>query len=152
MWRARLSLGTFDPAGELTSFSARVGVESGAVVTFTGLARGVDGSGGWVESLFLQHHPTLTQKSLDDIAAAAVDRFSVTAVEVVHRAGVIAPGEAIVWVAAAAVHRRAAFEAVDYLMDRLKTDAVFWKREEGPDGSAWVEPTDADHVARAGWE
>ena len=63
----------------------------------------------------------------------------------------IAPGEAIVFVAAAAVHRRAAFEAVDYLMDRLKTDALFWKREDGVDGSIWIEPSDGDRSDRARW-
>ena len=74
------------------------------------------------------------------------------AVRVVHRCGAIAPGEAIVFVAAAAVHRRAAFEAVDYLMDRLKTDALFWKREDGVDGPRWIEPTGGDRADRARWD
>ena len=70
---------------------------------------------------------------------------------VVHRCGDIAAGEAIVFAGAAALHRRAAFEAADYLMDRLKTEAVFWKREIGETGSQWIEPTDADHADRERW-
>jgi molybdopterin synthase catalytic subunit len=70
---------------------------------------------------------------------------------VVHRAGHIAPGEAIVFVATASAHRRAAFEAADYLMDRLKTEAVFWKREETALGSRWIEPVEADHADAARW-
>ena len=152
MWQARLCLEPFDPAAALTAFAQRVDGGCGAVVTFTGLARGSNSVGAEVTTLFLQHHPRLTQRSLDEIAAAAAERFDVSAVDVVHRAGEIAPGEAIVWVAAAAPHRRAAFEAADYLMDRLKTEAMFWKREDGPDGSAWIEPTDADHLERSRWE
>jgi molybdopterin synthase catalytic subunit len=78
-------------------------------------------------------------------------RFDVTAVKIVHRHGEVRPGEAIVFVAAASVHRRAAFEAADYMMDRLKTEAVFWKREDAVDGSRWIEPTDADRFERARW-
>jgi len=152
MWRGRLSPHSFDPAAELAELGKQVDVDSGAVVTFTGLARGRSAAGGEVRTLFLQHHPRLTQRSLDEIAAAAFERFAVTAIEVVHRAGTIAPGEAIVWVAAAAAHRRAAFDAADYLMDRLKTEAMFWKREDGPDGSTWIEPTGQDHLERARWE
>ena len=70
---------------------------------------------------------------------------------IVHRSGAVAPGETIVFVAAAAVHRRAAFEAADYMMDRLKTDAIFWKREDGPGGSRWIEPGEDDYKARERW-
>jgi molybdopterin synthase catalytic subunit len=150
--RARLLLEPFEPAEVLREFSALLGVETGAVVTFSGLARGQSKAGGTVAALVLEHHPRLTQRSLDEIAASAAERFDVTAIDVIHRAGTIAPGEAIVWVAAASAHRRAAFEAADYLMDRLKTDAMFWKREEAPDGSAWIEPTAADVADRARWE
>jgi molybdopterin synthase catalytic subunit len=101
--------------------------------------------------MFLDHHPSLTQKSVEKIARAAKDRFAVSAVVAVHRCGHIAPGEAIVFVAASACHRRAAFEATDYMMDRLKTEAIFWKREDTPEASRWIEPTDADHTDRARW-
>lgn len=150
--RARLLLEPFDPAEAQREFSAMLDPNTGAVVTFSGLARGQSKAVGTVEALVLEHHPRLTQRSLEEIAEAAAERFSVTAIDVIHRAGAIAPGEAIVWVAAASAHRRAAFEAADYLMDRLKTDAMFWKKEEGADGSAWIEPTAADVADRARWE
>lgn len=143
----RLAGAPFRAERELASFSAE---GAGAVVSFTGLARGETGDGAAVTGLHLDHHPRLTEKSLRDIAMSA-ERFGVDAVRIVHRCGDIAPGEAIVFVAAAARHRRAAFEAVDCLMDALKTDAVFWKREDGVDGARWIEPTEADRADRARW-
>lgn len=137
----------FQPERELAGFSAE---GAGAVVSFTGLARGETEDGAKVDGLYLDHHPRLTEKSLRDIAASA-ERFGVAAVRIVHRCGAIAPGEAIVFVAAAARHRRAAFDAVDCLMDALKTDAFFWKREDGVDGARWIEPTEADRADRARW-
>ena len=143
----RLAKDTFRPEEELASFSAE---GAGAIASFTGLCRPATKEGAPIERLFLDHHPRLTERSLHDIAASA-KRFGVTAVRIVHRCGAIAPGEAIVFVAAAAAHRRAAFDAVDFLMDRLKTDALFWKREDGVDVSAWIEPTEADRADRARW-
>ena len=152
VWTARLVLESFSPEEALAAFGARLDGNSGAVVTFAGLARAQSKAGAAIATLFLEHHPRLTQQSLDHIAKAAAERFDVTAVEVIHRGGAIPPGETIVWVAAASAHRRAAFEAADYMMARLKTEAVFWKREDGPGGSEWIEPTDADHRERARWE
>lgn len=123
----------------------------GAVVSFVGLARPDSTSGQAIERLILQHHPVLTQQSLRDIAVAAGERFDVSHVRVVHRCGDIAPGEPIVFAGAASRHRRAAFDAADYLMDRLKTEAVFWKREIGETGSEWIEPTEADLADRDRW-
>ncbi len=143
----RLAQAPFRPERELAGFAAD---GAGAVVSFTGLARGETADGAKVERLFLDHHPRLTEQSLNDIAASAA-RFEVAAVRIVHRCGAVAPGEAIVFVAAAARHRRAAFEAVDCLMDALKTDAVFWKREDGVDGARWIEPTEGDRADRARW-
>ena len=150
MIEARLLSTPIDPAAELSRFTARLS-EEGAVVSFTGIARARTREGAEVKRIFLDHHPRLTQRSLDDIAAAAAERFPVGAVTVAHRFGEVLPGETIVFVAAAARHRRAAFEAADYLMDRLKTEAVFWKREDAVDGSRWIEPTDADRAERARW-
>jgi molybdopterin synthase catalytic subunit len=144
---ARLVHDSFRPDVELAAFDAE---GAGAVASFTGLCRPESKEGAPIDSLFLDHHPRLTQRSLQDIAASA-ERFGVEAVRVVHRCGAIAPGEAIVFVATAATHRRAAFEAVDYLMDRLKTDALFWKREAGVDGSRWIEPTERDRADRERW-
>jgi len=112
----------------------------------------VSKAGEGLETLVLEHHPRLTERSLRDIASDAASRFEVSHVRVVHRCGEIRPGEPIVFAGAAASHRRAAFEAADYLMDRLKTEAVFWKREEGASGSRWIEPTEADYADRRRWE
>jgi molybdopterin synthase catalytic subunit len=143
----RLEEQSLDPREELGALlDAAAG--DGAVVSFVGVARP---EGGEVERLVLEHHPTLTESSLEDIATAAAERFEVNHVCVVHRCGDIRAGEPIVFAGAAATHRRAAFEAADYLMDRLKTDAVLWKREEGPAGGRWIEPTDADYSERERW-
>ena len=123
----------------------------GAVVSFTGIARSRSKSGEAVERLELEHHPALTQQSLEAIAVEAATRFDVSHVHVVHRCGDIAAGEPIVFAGAASMHRRAAFEAADYLMDRLKTEAVFWKREIGEAGSEWIEPTATDYSDRERW-
>lgn len=135
---------------ELAEFTAGLSGE-GAVASFLGIARARAADGGAVERLILDHHPRLTLRSLEEIAVAARERFDLSSLRIVHRRGAIAPGETIVFVAAAAEHRRAAFDAVDYMMDRLKTDAVFWKREDGPDGSHWIEPREEDYSARERW-
>lgn len=148
---ARLDDRSFDPAAELQALT-RLARDDGAVVSFVGIARPNTGDGAIVERLVLEHHPRMTQQSLETIAADTARRFDISHVRVVHRCGSIAAGEPIVFAAAAALHRRAAFDAADYLMDRLKTEAVFWKREEGPSGSSWIEPTDADYADRGRWE
>ena len=147
---AHLEQASLRPEQELAALVAQASGD-GAVVSFVGLARAESKSGGPVERLILEHHSILTQKSLNEIAVAAGERFDVSHVRVVHRCGEIAPGEPIVFAGAAARHRRAAFDAADYLMDRLKTEAVFWKREVGEAGSAWIEPTAADHADRERW-
>lgn len=120
-------------------------------MSFTGIVRATAKSGAAVKRLFLDHHPRLTARSLREIADDAASRFALSAVRIVHRCGVIFPGEPIVFVGAAAPHRREAFDAVDYAMDRLKSEAVFWKREEAVDGMHWIEPTKGDRDALARW-
>jgi molybdopterin synthase catalytic subunit len=146
----RLADAPFAAERELAAFTAGLAGE-GAVVSFLGLARARTADGEAVERLVLDHHPRLTLRSLNEIAAAARARFAISSLGIVHRRGVVAPGETIVFVAAAAAHRRAAFEAADYVMDRLKTDAVFWKREDSAAGSHWIEPRDDDYSARDRW-
>lgn len=141
----------FEPAEALRQFAA-MAAGAGAVVSFTGLARGTTREGAPVETLVLESHRTLTLRSMEEIVAAAHARFAIAAARVIHREGRIAPGEAIVFVATAAAHRRAAFEAADYMMDRLKSEAVFWKREEGPGGARWIEPTSDDAADLARWQ
>jgi molybdopterin synthase catalytic subunit len=146
----RLAMAPFDAGAEYQAFQSELAGE-GAVVTFVGMARPTGSGGEEVTYLFLDYHPSMTEASLREIAEDAGNRFGASAISVVHRCGKVAPGEAIVFVAAAALHRRAAFEAAEYAMDRLKTDAVFWKREDAVDGSRWIEPTLADEADRARW-
>lgn len=139
----------FDPAAETALLTQRSG-NAGAVATFIGIVRGANG-GGAVTRLHLDYYPGFTERVIEGIAADARGRFPLLALSILHRHGEMKPGEPIVYVGAAAEHRRAAFEAVDYLMDRLKTEAPFWKKEDGPDGSRWIEPRDADREDRARW-
>lgn len=148
--KTRLADERFDQNAEFAAFQSDLDSE-GAVVTFVGIARPQSTAGDQVTGLFLDHHPRLTEASLTEIAEDAGRRFDLCAISVVHRCGQVVPGEPIVFVATAALHRRAAFEAAEYAMDRLKTEAVFWKREDAVDGSRWVEPTIADQIDRARW-
>jgi molybdopterin synthase catalytic subunit len=139
-----------DPQLELAELTEAARGDGG-IVTFVGLARRESRGGEAVDAVVLDHHPTLTRQSIEDIAVACAERFDVSHVRVVHRCGTVPAGEPIVFAGAASIHRRPAFEAVDYLMDRLKTEAVFWKREVGDGGSTWVEPTEADYAERDRW-
>jgi molybdopterin synthase catalytic subunit len=139
----------FDAAALLADFSARAD-GAGAIASFTGLVR-AENDGAAVASLTLEHHPRLTEKVIAAIGGDAVQRFALTDVMIVHRHGAMAPGEAIVLVAAAAAHRRAAFDAVEHVMDRLKTEAPFWKREQRDDGAHWLDARESDREARARW-
>jgi molybdopterin synthase catalytic subunit len=138
----------FDPGAALTTFSAGR-TESGAVASFLGIARGEAGAAAALE---LEAWPEFTSAEIEKIAAEASRRFSLHDVAIIHRTGEIAPGEAIVLVMTAAAHRREAFEACDFLMDYLKSRAPLWKKEHGPAGARWVEPTARDLADVARWE
>lgn len=140
----RLSEAPFDPADEAEALAID---DAGALVQFTGLVRATDGT----SALILHHHPGMTLASMKALAGDAWSRFDLVALAITHRIGRMRPGEPVVWVAAAALHRRAAFEAVDCLMDHLKSQALFWKQEERVDGTHWIEPTSRDHVDLARW-
>jgi molybdopterin synthase catalytic subunit len=137
----------FDPGALLTAFS-QGRTETGAVASFTGIARADAGSTAILE---LEAYPGFTEAEIGRIAEQAGTRFGLHDLLVRHRVGRIAPGEAIVFVATAAGHRRAAFEACDFLMDYLKSRAPFWKKEHGPEGERWIEPTAQDHADRERW-
>ena len=141
---------SLDPRRELDAL-VRDAKGDGAVVTFVGLARPQSKAGSTVSEVILDHHPVLTQQSLEQIAAGAAERFEITQIRVVHRCGHVPAGEPIVFAGASAAHRRSAFDCADYLMDRLKTEAVFWKRETGEQGSEWIEPTERDYADRDRW-
>lgn len=142
-----LSAEPIDPPALLDAFTSSAD-GAGAIVSFTGVVRGGDG----VSLLWLDHHPQLTEESIGEIYSDTRRRFALDALLIVHRVGGASPGEAVVFVAAAAKHRRAAFDAVDQAIDRLKTDAILWKRETGPGGTRWIEARPEDHSDRARWE
>jgi molybdopterin synthase catalytic subunit len=136
----RLQTEIFDPGAELNAFTLGRRA-TGAVASFVGLARGDPGAGPALE---LEAYPGFTEREIEAIVQRAIDRFGLHDARVVHRVGPIAAGEPIVLVLTASPHRREAFEACDYLMDYLKSRAPFWKKEFGPDGERWVEPTARD--------
>jgi len=138
----------FDPGAALNAFSDGR-VASGAVASFLGIARG---EAGQASALELQVYPGFTQTEIGRFAEQAVVRFRIDDVAIVHRFGSIGPGEAIVLVMTAAAHRREAFEACDYLMDYLKSRAPLWKKEHGPAGARWVEPTARDLADLRRWD
>lgn len=141
----RVQAEPFDTAAELAALKSD---GAGAVASFVGLVRG-----GEVKELFLEHYPGFTEAEIARIEREARARFDLIDTRIVHRFGAMRPAEAIVFVAASSKHRRAALQAVDFLMDYLKTDAPFWKRELRADGSEhWIEPRSDDRIARASWE
>ena len=144
----RLTKDPFEPGAALTAFSANR-TETGAVVSFTGLTRS---DGGAAAALELEAYQGFTDAEIERFAEAAKARFGLQDYAIIHRIGRIEAGEAVVFVATASAHRRAAFEACDHLMDYLKSRAPFWKKEHGPDGARWVEPTEADHADAARWD
>lgn len=123
----------------------------GAVVTFTGLCRD---EAGKLAALELEHYPGMAEAEISRIAAEAVERWPLQGLTAIHRFGKIAPGENIVLVVAASAHRKAAFEAANFMMDYLKSRAPFWKKEHHADGSVgeWVEAKEADDAAAARWQ
>lgn len=145
----RLQTDPIDAGALLADFTAGRR-DVGAVVSFTGLCRAAT-DGRAVETLTLDAWPGFTERVMAELEAETRARFDLIDLMAVHRWGPVAPGEAVVFVAAAAVHRRAAFEAADQLMDQLKTRAPLWKREDGPDGARWIEPRPSDHADAARW-
>lgn len=140
----------FDPAAMLADFTTAAS-GAGAIVSFTGIVRGAH-DGAAISRLWLDHHERMTDAAVGAIEQETRRRFDLAAIVIVHRVGSLHPGDPIVFIAAAAEHRRAAFDAVDYAMDRLKTDAPFWKRETRADGDHWIEARPSDHIDRARWE
>lgn len=120
---------------------------AGGIATFIGLVRADDG----VATLELEHYPGATAAALETLAAEATARWGLIDVRITHRVGVMAPGDIVVFVGTAAKHRGAALEACAFLIDRLKTDAPFWKKETRDGKASWVEPRDADDAAAARW-
>ena len=123
----------------------------GAVVAFIGLVRDIN-AGSNVAAMTLEHYPGMTQKALEGIAAQAIQRWDIAEVLVIHRVGRLLPTDQIVLVAVAGAHRGPAFQACEFIMDYLKTQAPFWKKEQTPNGEQWVEARDTDNAAAQRWE
>jgi molybdopterin synthase catalytic subunit len=144
----RIQEASFDPGAELNAFS-ELTEGAGAVVTFTGLVRSTPGDA--IATLTLECYPELALNQIGEIVAQAHARFALLDEMVIHRYGTLSPGEPIVQVMTLAPHREAAFEAAQFLMDYLKTDAPFWKKEATASGEHWVEHRTVDEHAKARW-
>lgn len=145
MIRARVGDADFDPAAELAWLE---GLGGGGVASFTGLVRG---DGGLLE-MRLDHYPAMTSKQVQSIATRATEQWSLLGVSVIHRVGVLIPGDRIVFVGTASRHRAAALESCAFLIDWLKTSAPFWKKESFLDGrTQWVEARAEDDAQAARW-
>lgn len=124
--------------------------DAGAVVSFTGIVRGL--ATGDLSRMVIEHYPGMTQSALEGIEAQARARWDLKDVLIIHRYGEMAPGDMIMMVATASPHRKDAFEAAEFLMDYLKSRAPFWKKEITADGAAWVAAKDEDEDALDRWQ
>jgi molybdopterin synthase catalytic subunit len=145
----RIQQADFDIAQEISALT-KGRTDIGAVVTFSGVCRGIEG-GDAIAALTLEHYPGMAEAEIARHAESATSRWPLTGLTIIHRVGRIAPGENIVLVVTTSAHRQAAFEAAEFLMDYLKAHAPFWKREEGASGAAWVEARDHDDAAASRW-
>lgn len=142
----RLLAAPFDPGREIDAFTARH-PQAGGIVSFIGQVRAESG----VEALELKHYDPLTLPAMEKLAAQVRARWDLHGLLIVHRSGVMQPGDPIVLVAAGARHRRDAFAAADFSMDHLKSESWFWKREKTDDVWRWVEPREQDFRDLARW-
>jgi len=146
----RVQQDDFDTAREIAALH-HGRTDIGAVVSFSGICRGND-HGRPLTALTLEHYPGMAEAEIMRHAEDAMARWPLQGLTVIHRYGRITPGENIVLVVTASSHRQAAFEAAEFLMDYLKTNAPFWKREETEDGTSWVEAKRHDDDAAARWK
>lgn len=145
----RVQTADFDLSEEVRLLRAgRPGV--GAVVTFVGTVRDMN-EGASVAELELEHYPGMTEKALEDIVARACARFHLADALVVHRVGPMQPQEQIVLVVTLSAHRGEAFAGCEFIMDYLKSEAPFWKKEQTPDGARWVDARSSDETALKRW-
>jgi molybdopterin synthase catalytic subunit len=152
--RVRIQTETFDAAQEMAVLQAH-DARIGAICTFVGTVRDRNWpdakAPGSVVSLELEHYPGMTEKSIEAMIDAAHSRFDIFGARVVHRVGVLQPLDPIVLVVVTSAHRHESFQACEFLMDYLKTQAPFWKKEQTPEGAHWVDARVADDDALARW-
>jgi molybdopterin synthase catalytic subunit len=151
---ARVSIQTadFDLSAEMAHLRAQnAGV--GAVCSFIGTVRDrTAGQSGAISSMELEHYPGMTEQSIEAMIDEAMTRFDILGARVIHRVGLLQPLEQIVLVAVTSAHRGESFQACEFLMDYLKTQAPFWKKEQTPDGARWVDARVSDDAALAKWD
>lgn len=138
----------FDISAEITGLKSG-NHDIGAIVTFTGTVRD---SGGSLTSMTLEHYPGMTEAELNRIAAEAEAKWPLLGCRIIHRYGTLKPGDNIVLVIAMSAHRKAAFEAADFLMDYLKSKAPFWKKEQTGTKASWVDAKEKDEAALKRWQ
>ena len=146
----RVQTADFDVAQELAALRAG-DARVGAVVTFIGTVRDVNDDAR-VSQMTLEHYPGMTEKALDAIVVKAKERFDIYDALVIHRVGELSPNDQIVLVAVTSAHRGEAFDACRFIIDYLKTEAPFWKKEQTPQGARWVDARTSDDEAIARWE
>jgi len=146
----------FDVGVELSSMRLLDGVHGkknttiGAIVNFIGLVRDIN-DGDHIQTLTLEHYPEMTIKALEKIESEAKARWHVIESRIIHRVGTLQPADQIVFVAVASAHRNDAFSACEFIMDFLKTQAPFWKKEATDQGVRWVEAKMSDDEAQKRW-
>jgi molybdopterin synthase catalytic subunit len=143
----RLLIESFDPGAEITTFST-AHAEAGGIASFIGQVRAGEG----VEALELQHYEPLTLPAMQALSSTTAQRWALNGLLIIHRSGLMYPGDPIVLVAAAACHRRDAFAAAEFAMDHLKSESWFWKREKAGGEWRWIEPRAQDFEDMQRWE
>ena len=146
----RLQTDDFDVAAELAAMRL-ASADIGAIVNFIGQVRDIN-DGDTVQTLTLEHYPGMTERALESIENEAKTRWNISSSLIIHRVGTLKPLDQIVFVAVASAHRGEAFKACEFMMDYLKTQAPFWKKEATNDGEHWVEAKMSDDDAQARWE
>ena len=146
----RVQTEDFDVSAEIAALRSG-NAKVGAIATFVGTVRDLN-EGSGVATMTLEHYPGMTERALEKIVAAAKERFDIFGVTVIHRVGELKPQEQIVLVIVTSAHRGESFKACEFVMDYLKTEAPFWKKEATPQGERWVESRASDDVAAARWK
>ena len=149
--RVSIQTADFDLSTEVAALRAK-DARVGAVCSFIGTVRDrTAGTSGSISSMELEHYPGMTEKSIEAMIDAALKRFDIYGARVIHRVGLLQPLDQIVLVAVTSAHRDESFKACEFLMDYLKTQAPFWKKEQTPEGARWVDARVSDDAALARW-
>ena len=146
----RVQAADFDLGEEIARFRAS-NPKIGAVASFIGLVRDIN-EGDRVSEMELEHYPGMTEKSLEEIITEAHNRWEIFDALIIHRVGPLKPCDQIVLVATASSHRQEAFASCEFIMDYLKTQAPFWKKEQTPSGARWVDARESDDKAKDRWK